>query len=237
MPACARFFLFRPCSLTNHLIQGSLPEDATESKKPRRSDRLSSQTAGAAAAEPGDKTPITNKQHLPSPLTHVTNDESSELYKEATPTPSGLRKEELTPRKTDEDWAQSQALSSPPQDTQPLSQFVDRHPALSDDVEDEVKEGVWGYLVPLDPKYGDKPLVLKRRNACPLPDTVQAAVNGETTPLNSNKPAAIRAEEAYERTKVKGVASGGYLIGRHPECGAYLLSRPVLVPSPFVIKL
>lgn len=26
-------------------------------------------------------------------------------------------------------------------------------------------------------------------------------------------------EEAYEETKLKGIASGGYLIGRHPECG------------------
>ncbi len=29
-------------------------------------------------------------------------------------------------------------------------------------------------------------------------------------------------EEAYEQTKLKGVASGGYLIGRHPECGRHL---------------
>jgi serine/threonine-protein kinase Chk2 len=50
---------------------------------------------------------------------------------------------------------------------------------------------------------------------------VQATVNGEKTPLEANKPAPIGAEEAYERTKVKGVSSGGYLIGRHPECGKY----------------
>ncbi|KID91208.1 checkpoint kinase 2-like protein [Metarhizium guizhouense ARSEF 977] len=201
--------------------RGLLPEDATESKKPRRSDRLSSQTvgaAGAAAAAAADKTPVTNKQHLPSPVTHVAAEESSDANKEATPTPSAGKHEDVTPRKTDEAFPQSQALSSPPQDTQPLSQFVDRHPALSDDVEDEVKEGVWGYLVPLDPKYGDKPLVLKRRNACPQPDSVDAAVNGEKTPLNTNKPAPIRAEETFERKNAKGAASGGYLIGRHPEC-------------------
>jgi serine/threonine-protein kinase Chk2 len=28
-------------------------------------------------------------------------------------------------------------------------------------------------------------------------------------------------EEAYEQTKLRGIASGGYLIGRHPECGEY----------------
>lgn len=191
--------------------RGSLPEDTTESKKPRRSDRLSS-NAGL-----GDKTPVINKQHLPSPLTHATNDNAGDAYKEATSTPLVLKNDHLTPRKTDEAWGPSQALSSPPQDTQPLSQFVDRHPALSDEVEDEVKEGVWGYLVPLDPKYGDKPLVLKRRSACPLPDSIATATNGENQGSN-HEHTPLGAEEAYERTKIKGTASGGYLIGRHPEC-------------------
>lgn len=199
--------------------QGSLPEDTTESKKPRRSDRLSS-NAGL-----GDKTPVINKQHLPSPLTHATNDNAGDAYKEATSTPPVLKNDHLTPRKTDEAWGPSQALSSPPQDTQPLSQFVDRHPALSDEVEDEVKEGVWGYLVPLDPKYGDKPLVLKRRSACPLPDSIATATNGENQGSN-HEHTPLGAEEAYERTKIKGTASGGYLIGRHPECGKFLRGLP-----------
>ena len=153
-------------------------------------------------------------------MTHLALEESGDTArKEDTPTPSAFRTDEVTPRKKD-DWPQSQALSSPPQDTQPLSQYVDRHPALSDEVEDEIKEGVWGYLVSLDPKYGDKPLVLKRRNACPMPDALLAAANvkenGNSNGVN-NAPA--EAEEAYERTKLKGIASGGYLIGRHPECG------------------
>lgn len=193
--------------------QGSLPEDATESKKPRRSDRLSH-------AAP-DKTPVTNTKHLPSPVTHRTEQSSSDLCKEPTATPPGPEADDVTPRKSDESRAQGQTLSSPPQDTQPLSQYLDRHPALSDEVEDEVKEGVWGYLVPLDPKYGDKPLVLKRRNACPLPDSLAAAADcgREDDPGQDAKSAALKEEEAYERTKIKGVASGGFLIGRHPECG------------------
>ncbi|KAK5990396.1 putative serine/threonine-protein kinase fhkC [Cladobotryum mycophilum] len=198
--------------------QGSLPEDGTESKKPRRSDRL-------AHADP-DKTPVSHKQQLPSPVTNNNTVETegegegegpSDLHKEPTATPPGGASDEITPRKSAESLAQSQALSSPPQDTQPLSQYVDRHPALSEDVIDEVKEGVWGYLVPLDPKYGDKPLVLKKRVACPIPDAAKATTDiepkdkaGETSPLKE--------EEAYERTKVKGVPSGGFLIGRHPEC-------------------
>ncbi|KAJ4268251.1 serine/threonine protein kinase [Fusarium torreyae] len=190
--------------------RGSLPEDETETKKPRRAERL----------EPGpDKTPVVNKQHLPSPLTHLTDD-SSEPNKEPTATPQ----QERTPKKTEDDFSQAQALSSPPQDTQPLSQFVDRHPAISDDIEDEIREGVWGYLVPLDPKYGDKPIVLKKRSACPLPDTVGDEAkkdnknHAETTNTKNGKSAAMKDEENFEKKKEKGVSSGGYLIGRHSEC-------------------
>lgn len=119
---------------------------------------------------------------------------------------------------------------------------------MSDEVLDEVAEGVWGYLVPLDPRYGDKPLVLKRRNACPLKDSLAAAAalaatSSEPDDDNKQQPATIREEEAYELTKIKGVASGGYLIGRHPECGRsqaspstplILLSqgRPDFLPFP-----
>ncbi|KAK7421941.1 serine/threonine protein kinase [Neonectria punicea] len=186
--------------------RASLPEDETDTKKPRRSD-----------PESPDKTPIANKQHLPSPVTHFTAEESSELYKETTTTPPKHRTDEVTPKKTEETFSQAQALSSPPQDTQPLSQFVDRHPAISEDIEDEAREGVWGYLVPLDPKYGDKPLVLKKRSACPLPETVADAT--KTEPKHSKgKAPLVQEEEAYEKKKAKGITSGGYLIGRHPEC-------------------
>ena len=91
---------------------------------------------------------------------------------------------------------------------------------LSEDVKDEVKEGVWGYLIPVDQKYGTS-LVLKKRNACPVPDGmedfgkdsgVRMAENGEGKDYKAE-------EDAYEQTKFKGIVSGGYLLGRHPECG------------------
>ncbi|KAL7798046.1 kinase-like domain-containing protein [Trichoderma ceciliae] len=189
--------------------RGSLPEDGTDSKKPRRSDRL-------AQADP-DKTPVSREHQLPSPVTNNATEGSSELPKEHTATPPVAVPDELTPRKAPDGLGQSQALSSPPQDTQPLSQYVDRHPALSDDVADELKEGVWGYLVPLDPKYGDKPLVLKKRGACPMSDAIKTAADGADKD-KTEKSTAAKEEEAYEKTKVKGVAAGGYLIGRHPEC-------------------
>ena len=68
---------------------------------------------------------------------------------------------------------------------------------------------MWGYLIPLDQKYG-KPLVLRKRNACLVPDRMD----------QDNKDAQKEEEEeAYDQTKLKGSPSGGYLIGRHPECG------------------
>lgn len=193
------------------LRQGSLPEGETDSKKPRRSERLTQSGPGK------DKTPISHKQHLPSPVTHNTDgSDSIEQYKETTATP---RSEVATPRKTDE--AYGNALSSPPQDTQPLSQFIgDKHPSLLEDSVDEIKEGIWGYLVPLDPKYGDRPVVLKRRSACPKPDEVQMAASKEAEhKKHGDKASTLKEEEAYEDSKIGGVSSGGYLIGRHAECG------------------
>ncbi|KAF4581016.1 CAMK/RAD53 protein kinase [Ophiocordyceps camponoti-floridani] len=187
--------------------RGSLPEDGTESKKPRRSDRLSQADC---------KTPVVGKQHLPSPVTGSANLSSTDRYKEPTETPPRAAADDDTrSRRTEEPC---QALSSPPQDTQPLSQYNDRHAALPDEVEDEVKEGVWGYLLPLDAKYGDKAVVLKQRNACPLADALAAAAAETQAKGKDGKPAAIREAEAYNSTKIKGIASGGYLIGRHPEC-------------------
>jgi serine/threonine-protein kinase Chk2 len=109
-------------------------------------------------------------------------------------------------------------ISSPPQDTQAFSQFVYPTSALSDDVKDEVEEGVWGYLLPLDQKLG-KSLVLRKRNACPLPDGMERfGKDGGDRQGEKGKDFA-KEEDAYEQTKFNGIASGGYLIGRHPECG------------------
>lgn len=104
-------------------------------------------------------------------------------------------------------------LSSPPSDTQPLSQFLPP-PPISYEVEDEEKEGVWGYLIPL---IGcSEPLVLKQRAACP----VSAGETGTKTGRDRvKKKHWVELEEKYEADKaVKGVPAGGYLLGRHPEC-------------------
>jgi serine/threonine-protein kinase CHEK2 len=95
---------------------------------------------------------------------------------------------------------EAQGFSSPPQDTQAFSQFPNV-PSAFGEVENEAEEGVWGYLIPLDQKYG-KSLVLSKHNTCPN-ETEQDGSKSEETP----------------RTKAKAAAAGGYLIGRHPECG------------------
>ncbi|KAF9879250.1 hypothetical protein CkaCkLH20_03483 [Colletotrichum karsti] len=191
--------------------RGSLPESETDAKKPRRAERPSV-----------DKTPVSQKHHLPSPVTKGSDNsddrDDRDAYKEPTATPPEGRPSQVIHRDRD-DNSQSQAVnshSSPPQDTQAFSQYpADNKDALSDEVQDEVKEGVWGYLFPLDTKYG-KCLVMKKRAACPLPDTLTA--KDSTPDHKKGKSPLKKEEEAYEKTKIKGVASGGYLIGRHPEC-------------------
>lgn len=92
------------------------------------------------------------------------------------------------------------------------------------EVEDEEAEGVWGYLVPVD-SVGDDALVLRARAACPAPypeggfgkGTKERAKGGcARKPVRSYN----QEEWDYERNKrAFGFPAGGYLIGRHPECG------------------
>lgn len=161
------------------------------------------------------KTPVIHNQ-LPSPLTHLTD--NSGTYKEPTAEPPEGRPSQVTHRKPEETYSQAQRLSSPPQDTQafPTSQYVDANAALSDEVEDEVKEGVWGYLFPLNTRYGGRCVVLKKRVACPRP-------NDAGSPADSKKNDKSPLEQE-EKANTKGVPSGGYLIGRHPECGRFIHS-------------
>lgn len=196
------------------LLQGSA-DDNDSFKKPRRSERLSSQRI-EDSAEPKQKTPVNKTKQLPSPVTHDTDDYQQDV-KEATATPPAGRPIQLSQTHPESQYSQSQVLGSPPNDTQAFSQLPDIDRPLSDDVEDEVKEGVWGYLFPLDHRHGGQCVVLRRRAACPLPDTVEQAVGSKRG--KRGQKALIKEEHELDKTKVKGLPSGGYLIGRHPECG------------------
>lgn len=65
-------------------------------------------------------------------------------------------------------------------------------------------------------------LVLHRREACPVPQSIVGNASGkDTVPQGKFK----RQEEEYEHEKQeKGVPAGGYLIGRHRECGKLVRS-------------
>ncbi|KAI2628970.1 SMAD/FHA protein kinase [Xylaria nigripes] len=193
-------------------------QESDQTKKPRRSERLS-QKPEAGADKP--KTPIIDNQLL-SPVTHLTED--SNTYKEATAEPPEGRPSQVTHRNPDATYSQSQPLSSPPEDTQafPASQLVDINAALADQVEDEIREGVWGYLFPLDTTHDSRCVVLKKRPVCPKPTDSSPPSNSKR---RSRGPQGQ--EGVYEKSKVNGVSSGGYLIGRHPECD-------VIVDDPIV---
>lgn len=83
-------------------------------------------------------------------------------------------------------------------------------------VDDEEAEEVWGYLVPFDDHAG-KVTVLRRRDACPVPTTRVGRTNGRDPVAQGEYK---RQEEDYEQEKADyGINAGGYLIGRHRECG------------------
>lgn len=192
------------------MLQGSTGE-ANDVKKPRRSARLS-----VPNDHPHEAAGNFKKGALPSPVTHrESTTEESKLGSETPPVQvSTAVQQRATPVSSPAYQSQRlTGLSSPPSDTQPLSQFLPP-PPISYEVEDEEKEGVWGYLVPL---LGcSEPLVLKERAACP--------VHAEETGIKTGRDRVkkkhwVQKEEKYEADKaVKGVPAGGYLLGRHPEC-------------------
>lgn len=200
--------------------------DNADPKKPRRSQRVASQT-----------TPLKDKgkgNFLPSPLTHK---ESTVTDRELTASPPEGRPSQIRHRTPPTNNAQNGynsegGLSSPPSDTQPLSQFL--YPGesrLSYEVDDEEAEGVWGYLVPIDDVFGET-LVLRSRSACPAPYPSGTFGKGSKKRGKGQANSKLNKEEKdYEADKIEyGFPSGGYLIGRHPECGEYLCIRVFSMP-------
>ncbi|KAK4240940.1 kinase-like domain-containing protein [Achaetomium macrosporum] len=184
---------------------GSPPEEQESAKKLRRSARQSQQRAD----HDKQKTPIQNQHHLPSPVTHLTSESTTEYDKEATATPPHDRPNQVARRRGDD--SQGLGFSSPPQDTQAFSQQdIDPNAPLVEGV-DEMKEGVWGYLLPLDTRYVKAPVVLKRKGACP-PPAASVTAPAKKGGRRGQKPA------AKDQDSKAGPASGGYIIGRHPEC-------------------
>lgn len=162
---------------------------------------------------------------LPSPVTHKeSTGDASDQYKEGTQSPPASHKPSQT--------AKAGGLSSPPSDTQPFSQFVYPPESRTYAVEDEEGEEVWGYMVPMDSKGGDV-MVLRRRAACPVPSALVGQTNGKDS---VKKDEFKNQEEKYEQEKQdRGVPAGGYLIGRHRECGKWRRCMHVLERSLTVV--
>ncbi|KAI9841456.1 MAG: hypothetical protein M1837_000674 [Sclerophora amabilis] len=191
-------------------LKRALPSagDKQELKKPRRSQRLSSQSQPETAV-------LKAKSYLPSPLTHKESTTTDE-WKEGTITPPEGRPSQIRHR-TPVSSPPIQSLSSPPQDTQAFSQTVNAD-SISRVLEDEAIEGVWGYFVPLDSKFGGT-IPLKKRTACPRPPVKSNA--RKATPRRDQDPTGgsqTAEEEPSEEGKESCIPAGGYLIGRHPEC-------------------
>ena len=176
-------------------LQIGAGHDSQDQKKPRRSQRIISQQSQG--------TPI-NDSYLPTPMTRQAST-ATDIRKETTATPPkpSARARSHTPP----DSVQFPEYSSPPGDTQAFSQFVYPPRAFADEVQDEAEEGVWGYIIPLDDKVQNA-LVLRKRGSC----------EGRSSKSNNSKKDARR-ESGHLANKEKAPTPGGYLVGRHPECG------------------
>lgn len=183
-----------------------------DSKKPRRSERISSQV---------QSTPLDKKSHLPSPMTHH-EPTDVDRGKEPTASPPEGRPSQIRHRTPVSSLSPPYAgLSSPPADTQALSQFVYPRTPFAHEVKDEEAEGVWGYLAPIDRVFGET-LVMRKRVSCPAPYPEAGFGQGSKKRARGIRPGKsyVQEEKDYEATKrALGFPSGGYLIGRHPECG------------------
>ncbi|KAF1997978.1 cytochrome P450 [Amniculicola lignicola CBS 123094] len=164
--------------------------------------------------------------HLPSPVTHI-HSTATDDFNEGTATPPSQRPTDELPTASLSNNTRSPrkvGLSSPPSDTQPFSQLQGPPQSRTYAVDDEEGEGVWGYLVPLEAQSSGV-MVLRRREACPVSETKV----GKATGAGCVSPHEYQKQEAdYETEKSRaGVTSGGYLIGRHPECDRQLDSPTV----------
>lgn len=152
--------------------------------------------------------------HLPSPVTNKESTASDDFHEGTVSPPENGHK---TPQSQAVRSPKGPAgLSSPPNDTQAFSQFVYPPVNRTYAVEDEEGEEVWGYLVPMDDDMG-KVMILRRREACPVNSSMVGRTNGRE---KVSKGEYKDQEERYEEEKKEnGIAAGGYLIGRHRECG------------------
>jgi serine/threonine-protein kinase CHEK2 len=140
----------------------------------------------------------------------------TEPYKDGTVTPPEGRPSQIR-HHTPASSPRLNALSSPPGDTQPFSQFI-FPPRDLDDSDEEPDENTWGCLHPMDERFGKK-MTMKKRLACPAPSEPLEINKLKHKSKGRGTGNLAKDEEQYEKTKREvGFPAGGYIIGRHPEC-------------------
>ncbi|KAF2665869.1 serine/threonine-protein kinase chk2 [Microthyrium microscopicum] len=170
-----------------------------------------------ANGQSGDhiSTPL-KKTALPSPMTNLnsdTNSNTNSALKDGTISPPSPSGRQLATPSVEHQISQHAVPSQSGLDsqTQPFSQVIFPRLEYNYEVEDEEKEGVWGYLVPIDTnanKYGH--LVLKDRSSCTPSRTERAEEESSVASDRYTK----QEQEIEEHQN----PSRGYIIGRHPEC-------------------
>lgn len=140
-------------------------------------------------------TPV-NQDYLPTPLTERDSTFTNHPSNEKTATPPS--------KTTDKPEPPEESQTTPVESTQPLSQFVYPPRAFADE------EGVWGYLIPLDHRV-ENGLTLRSRDSCEN----RKEKNGDGA---EDTPEKKGSEKSSGKGK-KEAPPGGYLVGRHPECG------------------
>ncbi|KAF3481743.1 serine/threonine-protein kinase chk2 [Arthroderma uncinatum] len=170
---------------TSHLKRSRGNADLEhDPKKPRRSPRIASQLQPDVG-------------YLPSPLGNEVAVDTPR--KDATATPPDEGRSQMRRGQSPDESCPTQGFSQ-----YPPVQFMD-------DIEDEVAEGVWGYLTPLDNKFGGQ-LILKKRDS-----TLTTPVGGAIATPGSTK----------SKRGASEINRAGYLIGRHSECDFRLDIRTI----------
>ncbi|KAI9781429.1 MAG: hypothetical protein M1839_006023 [Geoglossum umbratile] len=182
-----------------HPSPGGLDQD---SKKARRNGATAASTSTPVLAEPSAAT---------------RNDSmTTEFINEGTVSPPDAGQDQANPAAHITSPHRLDNAGSPPPDTQQLSQFVMPPQSISHEVEDEVAEGVWGYLIPIGSSQHQDAVVLKKRAVCPI--VLPNATSRQTRSATRGRGRSSENGKQNESDKQKGSPSGGYIIGRHPEC-------------------
>ncbi|KAH0552977.1 hypothetical protein GP486_006827, partial [Trichoglossum hirsutum] len=185
-------------------------------------DQESKKAKHGKKSQAGAADPASGTAQKSSPTTY--NDSmTTEYINEGTATPDGGRGPTGHPIQSP---PRPESATSPPSDTQQASQFVYPPPSISNEVEDEEAEGVWGYLTPIASSQYEPSVVLKKRDACAV--VLPKATSRQTRSAAKGKGKVAANGKQNQPGKQKGSPSNGYIIGRHPECDILVQNDPTI---------